>query len=180
MKISALALEPLLAKMALSFNANLAAVWTTPYALPDSPFAIEFPATVYAGNTTTFFFGKLSPAIIAADGPSSLNCMGMYVEKADNHNFEKPNDFSGIVPVTMDFHLGWLSSDIGQNFETLSLAVEDAVAETIQAYTVQNWGNAVVYNGAFSALRSVIETPAEGPGALRQLLSIKLVFQIDI
>ena len=179
MKISARPLEALISKMRHSttgFNANLAAVAST-YNV--SPFTIDFPASPYVANTKSFLLGKIPPDEIIKYGVVSTNKLSMYVDRVDNQNLEKPRNFSGVVMVRMDFHLFWGSSDMKQNFECMSLAVEDAVSETIQAYTVQNWGSSVVYNGAFSMMRGLIETP-DGKGSLWQLLAFGLQFQIDV
>lgn len=178
MKISALPLEALLAKMRSGFNANLEAVATSEYGI--KPFRIDFPTSLYGPSTKSFFLGQIPPDDITNFGASNMTKLTMFVVQSNNLNYEKPRDFSGVVQVGMDFHLEWLSSDMKQNIETVSLAVEDAVVETIQVVTVQDWGAGVIYNGAYSCIRGAVAVPEKGQGSLRQLLAFRFGFQIDV
>jgi hypothetical protein len=178
MKISALPLEALLAKLRAGFNVNLEAVATSEYGV--KPFRIDFPVTLYSPSTPSFIFGQIPPEDITDFGATNANKVTMFIPQAANQNFEKPRDFSGLVTVGLDFHLEWLSSDMKQNLEAVSLAVEDAFAETVQIATIQNWGVGVVYNGAFSCTRGAIAVPEKGQGSFRQLVAFRLSFQIDV
>jgi hypothetical protein len=177
-RISSRPLEALLAKLRANFNNNLATVATATYGV--QPFQIEFPPTAFSKSTKSFFFGQISPDEIDNIGASNISKMTMFVQSSVNKNYEKPNDFSGDVQVGLDFHLQWLSSDTKQNLESLSLAVEDAFAETIQLLELQDWGSGVIYNGAFSCIRGSIVVPDTGQGGLRQTVAFRLGFQIDI
>ncbi len=178
MKISALPLEALLAKMTAGFNDALAAVAVPVYGV--KPFSVDFPDTIYSENTSTFLFGKISPEDIDTFGPSGLTKFTMFIDLADNANFEKPRDFSGTVKVGLDCHIGHVTSNMRQNFNALSLAVEDAVAEVIQPYRQQNWGPGVIYNGGFTAIPGTVYVPVKGQGSLRQLLAFRLDFQVNV
>lgn len=177
MKISALPLEALISKLRSTFNTNLANVAEPVYGV--KPFEIEFPLNPYSKNTKSFLLGQLRPSDVDSFGATEINKLVMYVDQSSNLNLEKPRDFSGVVIVALDFHLQWKSNSMQQNLEGLSLAVEDAVAESIQGYTQQNWGAGVVYNGQFSCIRGALAVPDQGQGSLRQIVAFRLQFQID-
>ena len=172
MKISGLPLEALLAKLRYGFNGNLQNVATAVYGV--KPFTIDFPATAYSPNTKSFIMGQIPPDDIEDFGASNATKMTMFVVQSSNQNF------SGNVQIGVDFHLSWVSSDLKQNVEVVSLAVEDAFAETIHLRSIQDWGAGVIYNGAFSAIRGSVVVPEKGQGSLRQLLAFRLGFQIDV
>lgn len=181
MKISALPLEALLYKLSQSgtgFNDSLRSVAESEYNV--KPFTIQWPGSLYESGTNSFVLGKVDPEDIDTFGTTGITKVTMFVDKADNQNFEKPRDFSGMVQIGLDFHLGYLSSDMRQNFEAMMLAVEDAVAQVIQPFSQQNWGAGVVYNGAFSAIRGMVYVPKQGQGAVRQLLAIRLAFFVSV
>lgn len=180
MKISVLPLEALLFKLgaqATGFNDSLKSVQQQ-YNI--KPYAIEWPVDPYHYGTDTFIFGKVPIDLIDSFGTVGLTKAAMFIDRTDNLNLEKPRDFSGVVNVGIDFHLGFLSSDMKQNFEALGLATEDAMAQVIQPYAQQNWGGGVVYNGSFVAARGAMDVPAKGQGAIRQLLAFRLQFMINV
>lgn len=181
MKITALPFEALLSKLrntSTGFNrqiANKAALYRL------KPWTLDFPADVYGYSTKNFFLGPLNPANLADQGPVGHNRAWMYSTSTDNLNFEKPNDFSGLVRVSLDFNLEWTASASSQNFLTPSLLVEDAVSEIIQPSNQQDWGSGVVYNGEFACQRSTVEQTETGSGlSLRQIVLFKLTFQLSV
>lgn len=178
MKISGLPLEALLSKLKLNFNDNLAAVATPVYNV--KPFVLAWPTTPYSGNTPTVIFGQFTADNIEPTGVTGIDRLVIYVPSTDNLNFEKPRDFSGNVMVVCDFHIGWKTSDTKQPFESMTLAIEDALCESIQLMTQQNWGPGVVYNGKFKYIRSTIAKPQEGQGSLRQVASFRLDFMVNV
>lgn len=180
MKISGLPLEALLFKLRASgtgFNDNLAAVVAS---YGTKAFTIDWPADPYQKGTKNFIIGKVPPEEVDSFGITGITKASMFVDRTDNQNFEKPNNFSGSVKVGLDFHLGYLSSDMAQNFETLMMAVEDAVTQVIQPDFNQFWGGGVNYDGKFSAIRGMVNSPAQGQGALRQLLAFRFDFIVDV
>lgn len=180
MKISGLALEVLLAKLKgvggmPGFNevlANVAPIYRL------KPYVIDFPEDAYSDSTPTFIFGQFdernAPDMLGVTGVT-LACM--YVIRSSNENYEKPNDFSGVIPVGLDFHLGWKFSEMRQNFELMSLATEDAVAELLQPVGSQNWGE-LVYDGKLSAVRGPMMK--DDQSSFRQKLAFRMTFQLDI
>lgn len=178
MKISGLPLEGLLYKLSANFNSNLAAVAMPVYGV--KPFVLKWPTTPYSGNTESVIFGQLTADEIEPTGVTGMERLLMFVTNSENLGDEKPRDFSGNVIVGCDFHLGWKSADPKQSFESTSLAIEDAFAETIQILSQQNWGAGVVYNGHYKCTRSTIVRPSEGQGSLRQILAFRLDLFVNV
>ncbi len=179
MKISARPLEALLAKLRnpnTGFNFQMQAK-ASAYRLP--PLKLDFPPDIYSNNTNDFFLGQINPEQISDQGPVGHNRAWLYAYSSDNQNFEKPNNFSGLVRVGLDFNLEWTCSASDQNFEAPSLLLEDVVSEIVQPYNQQNWGSDVVYNGAFSCQRTMVDQSGSGTTReLRQLIMFRLVFQL--
>jgi hypothetical protein len=179
MKISARPLEALLSKLrntSTGFNKQMSAK-ASGYQL--KPWSLEFPTDLYSNNTKNFFLGQVNPEQISDQGAVGHNRGWMYVISADNQNYEKPNNFSGVVRVGLDFSLEWICSGINQNFETPSLLLEDVVSEVTQPFMDQNWGIDVVYNGAFSCQRTMVDQNESGSTlSLRQMVMFRMAFQL--
>lgn len=179
MKISVLPMEALLSKLgsqSTGFNTRLSGVSGT-YGI--QPFKIEFPNNPYAAPTKSFLFGQLRKEDILESGIIKFPLVTMYVADSTNQNEEKPRDFSGVVRIGIDFFLSWLRGNVDKvNFEAMSMAVEDALAQVIQPWDAQNWGAGVIYNGAFSLQRSPLEMA--GTESWLQVLGLRLAFQVDV
>jgi hypothetical protein len=179
MKISSRPLEALLAKLrdpSKGFNFQIAAK-SGAYRL--KPYTLDFPPDIYSKNTVNFFMGQVNPEQISDQGPVGHTRAWLYTFSSDNQNYEKPSNFSGTIRVGLDFNLEWTCSASDQNFETPSLLLEDAVSEIIQPYQAQNWGTDVVYNGAFSCQRTMVDQSSSGSTKeLRQLVLFRMLFQL--
>jgi hypothetical protein len=179
MKISARPLEALLSKLrnlSTGFNYQVANKASS-YHL--KPWSLEFPSDIYSKNTSNFFMGQVNPEQISDQGPVGHSRAWLYTFSSDNQNYEKPSNFSGIIRVGLDFSLEWTCSASDQNFETPSLLLEDAVSEIVQPFNTQNWGTDVVYNGAFSCQRTMVDQNSSGSTKeLRQLVMFRLLFQL--
>lgn len=179
MKISGWALEAMLAKLKgiggmPGFN-ELMVDAASVYRI--KPYVLDFPEDAYAESTPTFILGQFNEQTADLFGVTGLILACLYVVRSSNENFEKPNDFSGVIPVGLDFHLAWKLSEMRQNFELLSLATEDVVAELLQPLSKQNWGT-LVYDGRLSATRGVVQK--DDKGSFRQKLAFRMAFQLDI
>jgi hypothetical protein len=179
MKISGWALEALLSKLKgiggmPGFNEIMAEV-APQYRI--KPYTLDFPEDVYADSTPSFIIGQFNEQTAEMFGVTDLIKVVMFVVRSSNENYEKPNDFSGVIPVGLDFHLAWKLSEMKQNFELLSLATEDVVSELLQPLDKQNWG-IVVYDGRLSATRGVVNK--DDQGSFRQKLAFRMTFQLDI
>lgn len=179
MKISITVLDALLKKLSGfggvdGFNELMVAA-ASEYRI--EPYTLEFPEDALADSTPSFIIGQFNEQTADLFSVTDFILACMYVVRSSNENFEKPNDFSGVIPVGLDFHLTWRLSEMRQNFELLSLATEDVIAELLQPLSKQNWGP-VVYDGRLSATRGTVQK--DDKGSFRQKLAFRMTFQLDI
>ena len=142
-------------------------------------FTISFPDTVMSKPTTSFLLGNLNEAEIEQGGISKTNRLVLWAAGAVDSKDEKMRDFAGSVVIRLDAYISWYTTNVHtQNFEALSMAVEAAVAECIQPYSIANWGSGVVYSGQFSCQRGPVEE--NGDKGTRQRLSFQMTFGMYI
>lgn len=172
MKISAIVLEGILAKMKDTFNSTMEIV-SPSYNL--DPLLLEFPDTIYDENTLSVVLGKLPPTLIEEMGVTQLSKVCIYPDGIVNNNFEKPRDFSGVVQIGLDFYLEWAQGCIKQNFSTMYLLLEDVLLDTFSLIEEQNYGPQIVYNGDFNLRPSPLQEGQQS--SYRQLASLRMTFE---
>jgi hypothetical protein len=174
MQISLNSLTAVFTKLKSTFNTALANACPN-YGSEAHPFTIDFPASVTSKPTVSFLFGKLTLSEIDDAGITKPTWFVLWTERVQDTNDEKMRDFAGNVIVGLDVYLYWKGGNVQtQNFEALSLATEDAVAECVQPYTMQNWGPGVVYDGTFVCQRGNLLK--DDKGGFRQILSFRFGF----
>lgn len=178
MLISYNCLNGVFSKLRNGFNTALAAACAE-LGAQAQPFTITFPATVMDKPTTSFLLGNLSETEIEDGGISKTNRLVLWAAGAVDTKDEKMRDFAGSVVIRLDAYISWYTTNVNtQNFEALSMAVEAAVAECVQPYSIANWGSGVVYSGQFSCQRGPVE--ANGDRGTRQRLSFQMTFGMYI
>lgn len=179
MKITALALEAMLAKLSSNTKGfNISVSNAAPGYNVTKPYVIEFPTTLYYPNTRSFIFGKLNPDDVGDYGVADITRMCMYPVDVDNQNIEKPRDFSGVVRCGIDFHIQWKEVGNKINFISLALLTEDALLQVFNLNSVQNWGTGVVYNGDFRFAYGGVSVPDE-QASWRQLCTLTMAFEVN-